>query len=80
MLFAGSARVPQKFGGRPLTLDAARAAAAAAILNAPVVLPAHYDGWAHFSETRADIAEAFDEAGYASVLRLVDHGTWVPLV
>jgi L-ascorbate metabolism protein UlaG (beta-lactamase superfamily) len=80
VLFAGSARVPQKFGGRPLTLDAARAAAAAAILNAPVVLPAHYDGWAHFSETRADIAKAFDEAGYASVLRLVDHGTWVPLV
>ena len=80
VLFAGSARVPRKFGGRPLTLDAARAAAAAAILNAPVVLPAHYDGWAHFSETRADIAKAFDEAGYASVLRLVDHGTWVPLV
>jgi L-ascorbate metabolism protein UlaG (beta-lactamase superfamily) len=79
VLFAGAARVPQKFGGRPLTLDAARAAAAAAVLDAPVVVPAHYDGWAHFSETGADIAEAFAQAGYAAVLRLVDHGTWVRL-
>lgn len=79
VLFAGAARVPQKFGGRPLTLDASRAAGAAAILATPVVVPAHYDGWAHFSETRADIAKAFDEAGYSSVLRLVDHGTWIPL-
>jgi L-ascorbate metabolism protein UlaG (beta-lactamase superfamily) len=79
VLFAGAARVPAKFGGRPLTLDAVRAAAATAILDTPVVVPAHYDGWAHFSESRADLADAFDEAGYASVLRLVDHGTWIPL-
>jgi L-ascorbate metabolism protein UlaG (beta-lactamase superfamily) len=79
VLFAGAARVRERFGGRPLTLDAARAAAAAAILAAPVVVPAHYDGWAHFSETRADIAESFDEAGYRSVLRIADHGTWIPL-
>jgi hypothetical protein len=44
-----------------------------------VVVPAHYDGWAHFSETRADLAAAFEDAGYSSVLRLVDHGTWVEL-
>jgi L-ascorbate metabolism protein UlaG (beta-lactamase superfamily) len=79
VLFAGAARVPQRFGGRPLTLDAARAAAAAAILATPVVVPAHYDGWAHFSETRADLVRAFDDAGYRSVLRLADHGTWIPL-
>jgi L-ascorbate metabolism protein UlaG (beta-lactamase superfamily) len=79
VLFAGAARVPAKFGGRPLTLDAARAAAAAAILSTPVVVPAHYDGWAHFAETRDDIVRAFDEAGYSSVLRLADHGSWIPL-
>jgi L-ascorbate metabolism protein UlaG (beta-lactamase superfamily) len=79
VLFAGAAGVPTKFGGRPLTLDAVRAAAAAAILDAPAVVPAHYDGWAHFAETGADLVKAFDDAGYASVLRLVDHGTWVPL-
>jgi L-ascorbate metabolism protein UlaG (beta-lactamase superfamily) len=79
VLFAGAARVPAKFGGRPLTLDAARAAAAAAILSTPVVVPAHYDGWAHFAETRDDIVRAFDEAGYSSVLRLAGHGSWIPL-
>ena len=79
VLFAGAARVREKFGGRPLTLDAVRAAAAAAILNAPIVVPAHYDGWAHFSETVVDIVEAFEQAGYSSVLRLADHGTWVRL-
>jgi L-ascorbate metabolism protein UlaG (beta-lactamase superfamily) len=79
VLFAGAARVREKFGGRPLTLDAVRAAAAAAILGSPIVVPAHYDGWAHFSETGADIAEAFEQAGYSSVLRLADHGTWIPV-
>jgi L-ascorbate metabolism protein UlaG (beta-lactamase superfamily) len=79
VLFAGAARLREKFGGRPLTLDAARAAAAAAILDTPIVVPAHYDGWAHFSETGADIAEAFEQAGYSSVLRLADHGTWIRL-
>jgi hypothetical protein len=33
----------------------------------------------HFSETGADIAEAFEQAGYSSVLRLADHGTWIGL-
>jgi L-ascorbate metabolism protein UlaG (beta-lactamase superfamily) len=79
VLFAGAAHVREKFGGRPLTLDAVRAAAAAAILDTPIVVPAHYDGWAHFSETGADLAEAFEQAGYSSVLRLTDHGTWVRL-
>jgi L-ascorbate metabolism protein UlaG (beta-lactamase superfamily) len=79
VLFAGAARVPAKFRGRPLTLDAVRAAAAAAVLNALRVVPAHYDGWAHFSETRDDIERAFDEAGLSSVLRVADHGTWIPL-
>ena len=79
VLFAGAARVPAKFDGRPLTLDAVRAAAAAAILDAPIVVPAHYDGWAHFSESGADLADAFEQAGYSSVLRLADHGTWIRL-
>jgi L-ascorbate metabolism protein UlaG (beta-lactamase superfamily) len=51
VLFVGAARVREKFGGRPLTLDAGRAAA----------------------------AEAFEQAGYSSVLRLADHGTWIRL-
>ena len=80
ILHAGAARVGAKYGGRPLSLDSRRAAAAAAVLGAPVVIPTHYDGWAHFSEGRADIEFAFEEAGLSGVLRSMDHGTWVDLV
>ena len=79
ILHAGAARVPDKFRGRALSLDSVRAAAAAAIVDPAVVVPAHYDGWAHFSEGRDDLARAFDDAGLSAQLRLSDHGTWVPL-
>jgi len=79
VLHAGAARVPGKFRDRPLTLDSIRAAAAAAVLGPAVIIPAHYDGWAHFSEGRADLARAFDDAGLTAQLRLSDHGTWIPL-
>ena len=79
VLHAGAARVPGKFRGRPLSLDSIRAAAAAAVLSVPVAIPVHYDGWAHFTEGRDAIVSAFDDAGLAAVLRVVDHGTWVPL-
>lgn len=38
VLFAGAARVPSKFRGRPLTLDSRRTAAAAAVLGAGIVI------------------------------------------
>jgi len=79
VLHAGAARVAGKFRDRALSLDSVRAAAAAAILGAPVVIPAHYDGWAHFSEGRDDLARAFDDAGLSKPLRLGDHGQWIPL-
>ncbi|MCX4632756.1 MBL fold metallo-hydrolase [Streptomyces sp. NBC_01443] len=79
VLHAGAARVPGKFRERPVSLDSVRAAAAAAILGAPVNIPAHYTGWAHFTEGRDAIEHAFDDAGLTSVLRIADHGTWLPL-
>ena len=79
VLFAGAARVPAKFRGRPLTLDSCRAAAAASVLGASIVIPAHYDGWTHFSESAADLVTAFDEAGLSSRLHLREHGVWVEL-
>ncbi len=79
VLHAGAARVGSKFRDRALSLDSVRAAAAAAIIDAAVVVPAHYDGWAHFSEGRDDLARAFDDAGLSGRLRLADHGTWIPL-
>ncbi|XVU30125.1 MBL fold metallo-hydrolase [Actinoplanes sp. CA-054009] len=79
ILHAGAARVPAKFGGRPLSLDGPRTAAAAAVLGAGVVVPAHYDGWAHFSEGLPEIETAFREAGLSSALRVAAHGSWTLL-
>ncbi|MEU9454493.1 MBL fold metallo-hydrolase [Streptomyces sp. NPDC048277] len=79
VLHAGAARVPGKFRERPVSLDSVRAAAAAAVLGAPVNIPAHYTGWAHFTEGREAIEHAFDDAGLTPVLAIADHGTWLPL-
>jgi L-ascorbate metabolism protein UlaG (beta-lactamase superfamily) len=79
VLNMGAARVPAKFRGRALTLDSRRGAAAAAVLGVSVVVPAHYDGWVHFSEGLADIEAAFEDAGLSTLLRAVPHGTWIPL-
>ena len=75
-----AARVASKFQNRALSLDSVRAAAAAAVLGPAAVIPAHYDGWAHFSEGRDDLARAFNDAGLSAQLRLSDHGTWTPLM
>ncbi|UBU10263.1 MBL fold metallo-hydrolase [Nonomuraea gerenzanensis] len=79
VLNAGAARVPGKFRGRPVSMNGHRVAAAAAILGARVVVPAHYDGWTHFSQGRAEVETAFDEAGLAALLRLTEHGSWSSL-
>jgi hypothetical protein len=44
-------------------VEAARALADAAIV------PMHFEGWEHFSESRPEIARAFAAAGLASRLR-----------
>ena len=79
MLFVGAARVPSKERGRPLTLTSARAAAAAEVLGAGIVIPAHLDSWAHFSEGIDDVISAFDEAGIARILDRTPHGCWIGL-
>lgn len=68
VLFAGSASVPAKFDGRPLSLTAERAAAAAEVLGSPHVVVAHQDGWAHFRQGRADTTAAFHAAGISDRL------------
>ncbi|WP_061003244.1 MBL fold metallo-hydrolase [Mycolicibacterium mucogenicum] len=79
ILHAGAARVPGKFRTRAVSLDSIRTAAAAAVLGAPVNIPVHYDGWAHFTEGRDAITRAFDDAGLTAALRIADHGTWLSL-
>ncbi|OBI88560.1 MBL fold metallo-hydrolase [Mycobacterium asiaticum] len=80
VLFAGAARVASKERGRPLTLTSARAAAAAELLGATLVIPAHVDGWAHFSEGAEEFVAAFDQAGISGVLGLAAHGEWIDWV
>jgi L-ascorbate metabolism protein UlaG (beta-lactamase superfamily) len=77
VLFAGAASVATKERGRPLTLTSARAAAAAELLGASLVIPAHVDGWAHFSEGVDEFVEAFDQAGVSGELRVAAHGEWI---
>jgi L-ascorbate metabolism protein UlaG (beta-lactamase superfamily) len=79
VLFAGAARVATKEAGRPLTLTAARAAAAAELLGVRLVIAAHVDGWAHFSEGVDEFVAAFHEAGISRVLRVAANGHWIDL-
>ena len=58
LLFAGAARVPRITGA--LTLTSEDAAKAAAILGASRVVGLHTEDWEHFSESRAQLEDAFD--------------------
>ena len=77
IIFAGAARVPAKERGRPLTMTGQRAAAAAEILGARLVIPAHVDGWAHFSEGVGEFGGAFDESGILDLLAVAPYGEWI---
>jgi hypothetical protein len=43
-------------------------------MPAAVVVPMHFEGWAHCSEGRAEIAAAFERAGMAGRLRWLAPG------
>jgi L-ascorbate metabolism protein UlaG (beta-lactamase superfamily) len=75
MLFMGAARV-KEVGPAPLTFTAAEGVRVAArIVPDAVIVPLHFDGWTHFSESRADIDAAFARAGLAHRLRWPIAGT-----
>jgi L-ascorbate metabolism protein UlaG (beta-lactamase superfamily) len=62
LLFMGAARVAAA-GDWPLTFTAAEGVLAARAMPDAAILPLHYEGWEHFSESRGDIEQAFREAG-----------------
>lgn len=72
ILFAGAGRTALVDGY--LTLTSPQAAEAARILDAPHVVPVHFDGWAHFTEGGEDLAKAFAAAGLADRLTLLAPG------
>jgi L-ascorbate metabolism protein UlaG (beta-lactamase superfamily) len=68
LLFMGAARV-REVGPAHLTLTAAEAITAAQAFPEALIVPLHFEGWAHFSESRAEIDRAFAAAGLADRLR-----------
>ncbi|MFI1075026.1 MBL fold metallo-hydrolase [Streptomyces puniciscabiei] len=69
VLFAGAPRIPGILDGALLVLDGEGTAAAARLLAARRVVPAHCDSWAHFTEGREDVLKAFEAAGLADRLQ-----------
>lgn len=78
VLFAGAARVSEA-GPAHLTFTAAEAVTLARAFTPSVVIPLHFEGWAHFTEGRADIEAAFASADLADRLRWPAPGRAVEL-
>lgn len=74
ILFAGAARLEHRLNGAQLTLTSEDAAEAARILGARAVVPAHIDGWAHFTEGAGELRAAFEAAGLSDRLALAEPG------
>ncbi len=73
ILNLGAARVPE-VGPFHLTMTAEEAVEAARAFSHAAIIPLHYEGWAHFSEGRAEIAAAFAKAGLSARLRWPEAG------
>ena len=67
ILNLGAARVPE-VGAFHLTMTADEAVEAARTFTAAALVPLHFEGWAHFSEGRQQIDQAFSAAGLAQRL------------
>jgi L-ascorbate metabolism protein UlaG (beta-lactamase superfamily) len=62
LLFCGKARVSAA-GDNDLTMSAGDAVQAAQVLARATIVPLHYEGWEHFTQSRADLERAFAKAG-----------------
>jgi L-ascorbate metabolism protein UlaG (beta-lactamase superfamily) len=67
MLFCGRARVSAA-GDNDLTMSADDAVRAAQAMARATIVPLHYEGWEHFTQSRADVERAFAKAGLAQRL------------
>ena len=73
ILNLGAASVPE-VGPFHLTMTASEAVQAARAFASATVVPLHFEGWAHFSEGREEIARAFAAAGLSHRLRWPELG------
>jgi L-ascorbate metabolism protein UlaG (beta-lactamase superfamily) len=63
-----------KFDGAYLTLSADHTADVAKILGARVVIPLHFEGWAHFTQGADELEAAFSGNGIRDRLLLLERG------
>lgn len=68
LLFMGAAVVPE-VGSDHLTMTAAEGVLVARAFSGAMIMPMHFEGWQHFSESRNEIQDAFDQAGLSGRLR-----------
>lgn len=73
LLFMGAARVPDVSPAN-LTFTAQEAILFARARPEAKIVPLHFEGWKHFSESRAEVAHAFAEAGLAERLKWLKAG------
>ncbi len=73
MLFMGAAKV-EAVGPWNLTFTAQEAVEAAKALSRATIVPLHYEGWKHFSESRIEIERAFRDAGLARRVTWLERG------
>ncbi len=78
ILHLGAARVPA-VGPFHLTMTADEAVEAARAFSEAAIVPVHYEGWAHFSEGRTQIADAFRKAGLSHRVRWAEAGKVMPV-
>jgi L-ascorbate metabolism protein UlaG (beta-lactamase superfamily) len=77
LLFLGAARV--SILPSHLTFTADEAVKVAQALPEATIVPAHFEGWKHFSESRDVIAQTFAEAGLENRLHWLESGRPVSL-
>jgi L-ascorbate metabolism protein UlaG (beta-lactamase superfamily) len=71
LLFAGAAKTRGAFH---LTMDANDAIETAHAFPDAVIVPVHYEGWAHFSQSGEDLVQSFKALGVDARLRLLERG------
>ncbi len=72
-LFMGAARI-REVGPAHVMMTAEEAVEAACAFPQASIVPLHFEGWAHFTESREDIERAFRKAGIGNRLRLAEAG------
>jgi L-ascorbate metabolism protein UlaG (beta-lactamase superfamily) len=78
VLFLGAAKVPE-VGPDHLTMTADEGVIAAKAFSNADIIPLHFEGWRHFSQSRHEIEKVFKAAGLQNRLHLLKPGSQITL-